>query len=112
METMANPSTKAIAYFGHAIEPAICDSDAIGVQNSLFMTLKSKYMTSGLKDEDAIRLARARSDMPNLAYAYMFTCHSFDNMSLANYLLRSGGIYWGETGILTGTLPLSKYIKP
>jgi hypothetical protein len=120
-QTLSNPSTKAIAYFGHAIEPSIAHADAAVIKRSIRTTLQGRYIGLGLNETEAIKKAEERSVHPNLDYAYMHTCYSlggyslFDTQldtSLADYLLHSNGVYWGERGILTSTCSLEKYVKP
>lgn len=112
-EALSYPSTKAIAYFGHAGVPSIEGSPAQDLRdNILYGILSKKYRALGLQRNEAQNKAKERTDQPNLDYAYIHTCHSLDDTSLANYLLRSNGTYWGERGILTSTCPLEKYVKP
>ena len=49
---------------------------------------------------------------PNLEYAFMFSCYSLDNMTMRDYLLESGGTYWGYKGPLPGSATLTKTKKP
>jgi hypothetical protein len=114
VDKLSNPSTKAIAYFGHAIEPSIEYSDATGIGNLMYQTLYSMYQypASGINDEEARRRASERSARPNLDYAYIHTCSSLDDPSLADYLLHSGGTYWGEKDKLYAVEWLDEYVKP
>lgn len=115
VDKLSNPSTKAIAYFGHAhakIGPTIEGADATCIKNKIYHTLYMKYRDFGINDDDAYRRARERSAHPNLDYAYIHTCHSLSDTSLANYLLRSGGKYWGDEGYLSGVGWLDEYVKP
>ena len=114
VDKLSNPSTKAVAYFGHAIEPSIEYSDATGIRNLMYQTLYTKYQypASGINDEEARRRASERSARPNLDYAYIHTCSSLNDTSLADYLLHSGGTYWGEKDKLYAVEWLDKYVKP
>ena len=47
-----------------------------------------------------------------LDYAYIHACHSLDDNSLRYFLIRHGGTYWGDEGILYGIDPLVKKTKP
>jgi len=111
-DALSNPSTKAIAYFGHADAPKIEGQDAAQLRDNIFRSALEKYRALGLEEPEAREKARERADKPNLDYAYMFSCHSLDNTSLADYLLRSGGTYWGEKGRLFGLWWLEKYVRP
>ena len=48
----------------------------------------------------------------NLDTAYIGTCYSLQDKSLAHWLLKSGGIYWGERGLLFYLNELEKYPRP
>jgi hypothetical protein len=47
-----------------------------------------------------------------LDYAYIHTCHSLDDTSLADALVKSGGTFWGKDGVLYATGSMTKYVKP
>ena len=111
VDKLSNPSTKAIAYFGHAAEPSIEYSDAAGIKNSIYLTLYKKYQGSGINHIEADQRAHERCEHPNLDYAYIHTCNSLDDTSLADYLLRPGGTYWGEKGTLYAVEWLNEYVK-
>ena len=110
---LSRPSTKAIAYFGHAIEPSIEHSPPIIIQNAIGLKFRKNYGAKypDLKEEIKNK-ATERAAHPDLDYAYMFTCHSLDNTSLRDYLLHSGGTYWGDKGKLYGLWWLQKSVKP
>ncbi|MBN1246144.1 MAG: hypothetical protein JXC32_00710 [Anaerolineae bacterium] len=112
VELIAPPSTQAIAYFGHAIEPAIEDIAAGTLRNDIFTWLQKQYAARGSTPNDAFRLSDPRGKNLGLQFAYMHTCHSADNMSLRDYLVRSGGTYWGETGLLFAPQSLTRYPRP
>jgi hypothetical protein len=109
---LAPPSTKAIAYFGHATEPSIEDAPAGTLRNYVFTRLREEYAALGVPGDAALQLSNARGQNLGLRYAYIHTCHSADNMSLRDYLVASGGIYWGETGLLFAPQSLTQYPRP
>lgn len=106
-------STKAIAYFGHATEPSIEHSPPGDIQNNILQQFRKNYGAKypDLKEEIKNK-ATERASHPDLDYAYMFTCHSLDDTSLRDYLLHSGGTYWGDNGKLYGLWWLQKSVKP
>jgi len=44
--------------------------------------------------------------------AYIHACHSLNDHSLLNLLVRKRGTYWGDEGILNGVLDLDEVVKP
>ena len=129
---LSRPSTKAIAYAGHGedpggtptIEAAAATSGGYPVKTAIdtmsknpggflytcqFETYAAKWVDSKDKIE---KIAQAQVDHPNLEYAYIFSCYSLDDTSLRDYLLKSGGTYWGYKGKLPGDATLTKSIKP
>jgi hypothetical protein len=117
---LAKPSTKAIAYFGHGHPsfPSLESDGPITISLSLNTAVANNYKDLGLPSAEVSRLANAKSTNPNLDYAYIHACYSLGDRtidtSLADYLLRPGGTYWGEEGILfSGPWDdLSEYVKP
>ena len=97
---LANPSTRALAYFGHARKPTLEDMNATAVESSVHGTLLRRYREQGMKQNEANKAASARSAGPNLDYAYIHTCHSLDDTSMRDYLVKPGGTYWGKEGLL------------
>ena len=110
---LSGPSTKAIAYFGHATKPSIEHSPPGDIQNNILQKFRVNYGAKypDLKEEIKNK-AKERAAHPDLDYAYMFTCHSLDDTSLRDYLLHSGGTYWGDKGKLYGLWGLQKSVKP
>jgi len=126
IETIVNylikPSTKAIAYFGHGGKrvkdnPYWWDdySSSLDGASSLDFfqpTIRSatifyekKYC---LNKKEIKNRALAKANNIGLEYAYIFACHSLDDNNLRNFLISDTGTYWGEPGVLTGTMPLKK----
>jgi len=110
---LSRPSTKAIAYFGHATKPSIEHSPPGDIQNNILQQFRVNYGAKypDLKEEIKNK-AKERAAHPDLDYAYMFTCHSLDDTSLRDYLLHSGGTYWGDKGKLYGLWGLQESDKP
>jgi len=109
---LANPSTQAVAYFGHAAFPSIEGADAAGLGNSVFITLRDRYQALGLSREEAQAAASARSRALGLDYAYIDTCFSLTDNSLRDYLVRSGGTYWGEENKAYSTGWRTRSVRP
>jgi hypothetical protein len=97
---LSNPSTRALAYFGHATKPTLEDMDASSVESSVHSTLLRRYRQQGMKRNEANKAAGSRSAGLNLDYAYIHTCHSLDDTSMRDYLVKPGGTYWGKEGLL------------
>lgn len=129
---LSRPSTKAIAYAGHGEEPggiptieaAEATTGGYSVKSAInamssqpggflytcqFETYADKWVESKVKIET---IAQGQVNHPNLDYAFMFSCYSLDDTSLRDYLLKSGGTYWGYKGKLPGNGMLTKSIKP
>ena len=114
---LSRSSTKAIAYFGHAAYPSIEHVDANSMPDSVSPAFKKNYELFDVVKyidykEEIAEKAKERSNHPNLDYAYIHACYSLDDKSLANYLLRSGGTYWGHKGPLNPAELLTEYDKP
>jgi hypothetical protein len=99
-EALGNPSTRALAYFGHARTPTLESSDADGIQRAVHGSLLRRYRQQGMNQQEATEAASQRAGAPNLDYAYIHTCHSLDDNSLRDYLVKPGGTYWGKEGLL------------
>jgi hypothetical protein len=111
-EAIANPSTRALAYFAHARKPTIEDMDAVAVENAVQGTLLRRYRKLGMNQGEAYKAANERSVAPNLDYAYIHTCHSLDDNSLRDYLVKPGGTYWGKEGLLWAFQDPVKSVRP
>jgi hypothetical protein len=109
---LGGPAAGAMAFFGHASQPSLEGLDSVGVGNRLFADLQIAYGAAGLDRERARQLANERSRNLNLDYAYVHTCHSLDNTSLRDRLVKPGGTYWGEEGLLFPTQWLSESRRP
>ncbi len=129
---LSRPSTKAIAYAGHGEEPggmptieaAAATSGGYSVKAAIAETGKGDkgflgvcqfgpYASKWVDSKDKLeKILADRVEHPNLDYVYMFSCYSLDNMSMRDYLLRSGGTYWGYKGKLPGNGTLTKTLKP
>lgn len=102
-ECLGNPSTKAIAFFGHGTEPeegkpaipTIRSFNSTQLMNNLCGYILRKYRRAGMSKTNAQKMAMKRCKNLNLDYAYILACYSLDDTSMADYLVRSGGVYWG-----------------
>ena len=111
-EALGNPSTRALAYFGHAHKPTLEDQDAASVESSVHSSLLRRYRAQGMKQKEAVEAASKRAAAPNLDYAYIHTCHSLDNDSMRDYLVKPGGTYWGKEGLLWAFQDPVKTVRP
>ena len=129
---LSRPSTKAIAYFGHGEEPGGIPTieaaeatkgdypikEAITIRSKeyggfLYTCQYETYAAKWVESKDKIeKIAQDKADHPNLENAYIFACYSLDDYSLRDYLLESGGTYWGYRGKLPGNASLIKTNKP
>jgi len=129
---LSRPSTMAIAYAGHGEDPGgkptIEATEATGGGYSVKAAIAAEgkndkgflgvcqfgpYAVKWVDYKDELEQILAdRVAHPNLDYVYMFACYSLDDMSMRDYLLRSGGTYWGYPGKLPGTASLKKSVKP
>jgi len=129
---LSRPSTKAIAYAGHGEEPggmptietAAATSGGYSVKAAIAETGKGDkgflgvcqfgpYASKWVDSKDKLeKILSDRVEHPNLDYVFMFSCYSLDNTSMRDYLLRSGGTYWGYKGKLPGNGTLTKTLKP
>jgi len=128
---LSRPSTKAIAYFGHGEEPGgvptIEAADTTGADSIKVAILdwtkeyggfqyRCQYESYAVKwvdsKEKIERIAQEKAEHPDLDYAYIGACYSLDDMSLRNYLLHSGGTYWGFKGVWHGICSLTESKKP
>jgi len=129
---LSRPSTKAIAYAGHGEEPGGKPTIEATEATTGAYSVKAAIAAGGKTDKGFLGVCRFgpyavkwvdfkdeleqiladRVAAPNLDYVYMFSCYSLDDMSMRDYLLRSGGTYWGYPGKLPGTATLKKSVKP
>jgi hypothetical protein len=109
---MSNPSTKAVAYFGHGGMPSIEYTAAQNLPNEVKKLRYKKDLASGMSKEEAKTESDDASSLGRLDYAYIHTCHSLDDTSLADALVKSGGTFWGKDGVLYATGSMTKYVKP
>ncbi|MCF8084021.1 MAG: hypothetical protein K9M96_13080 [Deltaproteobacteria bacterium] len=125
---LARPSTKAIAFFGHGgscikedpktyIPSLGGDNIANKLQRSVMEKTALNYQKLYKMDYTKAR-SKAVSEImdPNwdcgLDMAYIHACHSLNDHSLLNLLVRKRGTYWGDEGILNGVLDLDEVVKP
>ncbi len=111
-EALGNPATRALAYFGHARTPTIESSNAASLGSAIHGNLLRRYRAQGMNQQEANQAATQRSTRPNLDYAYIHTCHSLDDNSLRDYLVKPGGTYWGKEGLLWAFQDPVKSVKP
>ena len=129
---LSRPSTKAIAYAGHGEEPGGKPTIEAAEATTGNFSVKAAIASTGKQDKGFLgvcqfgpyaakwvdskdkleKILADRVEHPNLDYVYMFACYSLDDMSMRDYLLRSGGTYWGYPGKLPGTGSLKKSVKP
>lgn len=104
------PEIKAIAYFGHGAgpepgksiaTPTMEDMDASSLKNTMNMKLKFEYNERGMSMEEAQAKADEQlKDGFGFDYAYIHACYSYDDTSLAELLVKKGGVFWGDKGKL------------
>jgi len=136
---LSRPSTKAIAYAGHGEEPGGMPTIEVAAATSGDQSVKTAIAEMGKRNADMgekekgflgvcqfesyaakwvdskdklEKILADRVEHPNLEHVYMFSCYSLDNMTMRDYLLRSGGTYWGYKGKLPGSASLVKSVKP
>ena len=133
---LARPSTKAIAFFGHG--GAMIDESkvplisnylskyipSLGGENtaeklwrSVFNATRSNYQKLyNITHQEAGKMTAQKMQASGwncgLDYAYIHACHSLDNNTMLDFLIRDGGTYWGDVGVLWGIRPLVKKTKP
>ena len=126
---LARPSTEAIAFFGHGgslvdeakgtNKPSLGgDNTANHLQTNVLNATSFNYQQLyKINAQEARKMAIQEGLLdPNwdcgLDYAYIHACHSLDDNSMRDFLVRNGGTYWGDVGILFGINPLEKRLKP
>ncbi len=113
-DAVADPNAGAVAYFGHASDPTIEDQDMEGgLETHLAVARARWYENRGMTPQEARRRANGENSL-GLDFFYNHTCHSADPgyKSMADVLIRRGGIYYGEEGLLWATSPPStQYIR-
>jgi len=113
-EAIANPNAGAVAYFGHAASTSLEDMDIEGgVDARLAIARSDWYEKQGMDPVEARKKANGEDSM-NLDFYYNHTCHSADAgfEDFADVLVRKGGVYYGEEGLLWATSPPStEYIR-
>ncbi len=115
-DAVADPNAGAVAYFGHSGEPAIEDQDfdSGGLETQLAASRGEWYEEGGMERTAARKKANSEESM-GLDFFYNHACHSadpgFENM--ADALVRPGGVYYGEDGLLWATNPPgTEYVRP
>ncbi|TFH36284.1 MAG: hypothetical protein E4G93_02415 [Dehalococcoidia bacterium] len=129
---LSRPSTKAIAYAGHGEDPGGMPTIEAAEATTGNFSVKAAIAEAGKKDKGFLgicqfgpyavkwvdskdkleKILADRVEHPNLEYVFMFSCYSLDNLSMRDYLLQSGGTYWGYKGKLPGSASLVKSVKP
>ena len=123
-ELIKNPSTKAMAYFGHGMEPGpgetkysvpptIEGQPASNLTLSGFNSAINYYMHQGMNVTEANQKAQERlsGDSFNLDYAYLNICYSMNDDSLANSFIKPQGLAWGGKGQVSALQSLTPYTK-
>lgn len=122
---LVRPSTKAIAYFGHGgfrknerlfwwgdYESSLDHHRMTPIINSAALKREDYLMKYNCLSKEEARIQAyeelIKKGGVGLDYAYIFACHSSDDNILRDFLISSTGRYWGEPGILTGTMPLKQ----
>jgi hypothetical protein len=108
-QILAGPSSKAIAYFGHSDGPKLGGNNAARLSDHVFTLILKRYIKRGMDKAEAEKRAKAYAKQLNFDEAYIATCYSFADESLALWLLKRGGIYWGERDKLFYLNELDKY---
>ncbi|MBN1857359.1 MAG: hypothetical protein JW846_10470 [Dehalococcoidia bacterium] len=129
---LSRPSTKALAYAGHGEDPGGMPTIEAAEATTGNFSVKSAIAQAGTTDKGFLgvcqfgpyavkwvdskdkleKIMADRVEHPNLEYVFMFSCYSLDNLSMRDYLLQSGGTYWGYKGKLPGSASLVKSVKP
>jgi hypothetical protein len=125
---LAMPSTKAIAFFGHGgslqdetngvWKPSLGgDNTAIHLHLSVLNQTALNYQKLYKMDYMKAR-SKAEGELTDpkwncgLNMAYIHACHSLDDNSLMEFLVRKGDTYWGDEGILFGINDLVEKKRP
>lgn len=115
---IAHPDTGAVGYFGHGPKgkPGI-ENMGVNTVDSVLVARERLYKEMyGLDDLQAYQRVQAEGGLKHLDMLYNHVCYGgdFGYQVTADGLLRPGGVYYGEEGILFGTLdvPHVKYVKP
>lgn len=122
LDTLADkPEIKAIAYFGHGSEPDAGQStatptiegmDAKSLRDTMQTKLAYNYNDRGMPLEQAQpKAAGELKDGFGFDYAYIHACYSYDDTSLAEMLVKKGGTFWGDKGILVPAQTLYEHKK-
>ena len=114
LRILSNPSTKAIAYFGHAVKPSISGLGSQDIALMIWKVLYKRYQRQGMGEKESDARATEDAWQLDLDHAYIYTCFSLKDKSLADFLLSNerGGEYWGSYWFLLGWgEPLAKYDK-
>ena len=123
-ELVKNPSTKAMAYFGHGndpqpgettltVPPTIEGQTATGMLESGVNSAVKYYMKMGLSVDEARKKAdeKFKDGSFKLDYAYMNVCYGMNDQTLSNALLNPGGTSWGGAGKVNTVQTLNTYTK-
>jgi hypothetical protein len=109
----AKPEIGAIAYFGHEAGlagPNIGAMNATSLKSKMNNALTYEYNERGMTLDDARAKANDKlKDGFGLDYAYIHACHSFDDNSLAETLVKKGGTFWGGVGVINPASTLPEY---
>ena len=110
-KAFTDPNIDAGGFFGHRSSPGIGDYDAKTLSSLIYNAKYKKYRNAGM-DKDAAK-AKADAETANfgLSYFHNHSCHSADNNSMMDLLVKKGGTYWGEEGKLWGWQRPDKYIR-
>ena len=85
-----------------------------GLETQLAAARGRWYEKQGMPKTEARKKANSENSL-GLDFYYNHTCHSADEgyKDVANVIVKEGGVYYGEEGLLWATSPPSpEYIRP
>jgi hypothetical protein len=92
-----NGEIHALSYFGHGVGPTMEYLDASGWEARVRQRLMEQYRAEGLSAE-AVQARLAQFQGIGLEFVRNHSCDSLSDNSLADFLVRPGGVYHGSTG--------------
>ncbi|RLA72977.1 MAG: hypothetical protein DRG24_01520 [Epsilonproteobacteria bacterium] len=110
---LVNPSTKAIAYFGHGgqvskkgliwdkYESSLDGHRVAAFTMPVYVEMYTRLgKNSCLSEKERKKKSATKADNIGLEDAYIFTCHSLDDNNLRDFLISDTGTYWGDENTL------------
>ena len=86
--------------------------NASQLSGAVFEALRSQYKALGYSTQETYQMSEAKRDSLGLKYFYNHSCHSLDDTTIRDYVVGSGGTYWGSIGLLWPWNDLTKTRKP